>query len=94
MYTYVEIISENSKQIGYAKVKFNDDKMILTFSNGLGITKMKFDLKDVVYVAEGQFIGGNTFTLNSQDCRITLYEDGLAISDYLRNYFKYLLVQV
>ncbi|WP_259766774.1 hypothetical protein [Pediococcus pentosaceus] len=55
---------------------------------------MKFNLDDIGYVAEGQFIGGNTFTLNADGYRITLYEDGLATSDYLRNYFKYLLVQV
>ncbi|KAF0394930.1 hypothetical protein GBO89_03890 [Pediococcus pentosaceus] len=94
MYTYVEVTSEGTREIGYAQVKFNDEKMILTFSNGLGITRMKFNLDDIGYVAEGQFIGGNTFTLNADGYRITLYEDGLATSDYLRNYFKYLSVQV
>lgn len=95
MNTYLEIMSGESKKIGYAGIIFTDDQMVLTFSKGLGpANKLRLDLQDINYVAKNSLIGGNTYTFNYENYRITLYENGLGNTDYLEQHFKYLTVQM
>jgi hypothetical protein len=96
MNTYLEIISNQKiKTIAYVNITFKDDQMILNFQRGLTHNeKLKINLNEIIYVAKTSLIGGNTFTFNYRDDRITIYEDGLAITNFLENHFKYCMVEI